>query len=199
MQNQLFLNGFVVQGQPINWIAKASNYRGAAYRLSWPLSATNTPQARKLSMMTDEWFMRSYGQGHFSLWVIPDTLFVKRYLTYCDSMGIEHRLLLCKSERIFPRASIDNKLKNYLRFLGWDYLTSALDYSPLLDELYSNMLGELEPLRGRLNDSGLFPDQESLRTYIAIRNSLINRGENLEHGLDFVEMCLYEIDPIHLR
>lgn len=199
LEDTLTLNGFVVQGQIVQWVEQETRYRGVALRESWPLDKVDTPKAKELTQKMNVWFYRWYEPGKsYSLWMCPDVELTKDYCNYCLSEGIDIRVLVCKSRRSFPKVQNEfiNNIESLITFQGYDYVSVALDYSTISDDLFHNTPSELEKFRKSLNDHGLFFSWKSLEEYIEVRNILIHKGEDLESSIDCCKIAVYLFDPM---
>jgi hypothetical protein len=157
----IVVNGFVVQGNVSETLYRDIPYRGAAYRESWPLDDFNTPPAKAITAAVKEVFMRSHGEKSFSLWVVPDADLVAEYVALCHEYGVEGRVLMCSSKRKYPRMD-DHSMVKASSFIGWDYVTPALDYSTIADDLFDGV-PKLHEFVAALNDFGLFEERESMQ------------------------------------
>ena len=161
---RLYRNGFVV--------AEITDMENFTYK-AWPLfGLINDKTALAL---TDEaynsWFEK-YEMQH----IVPDPGYTKRYLEYCNSIGLTVKVLLFESlHKAFEVQNsfvIDEKL-------GFDCIGTV--YESYLRAEFESFKEELELHNIRLNKNGLFHTLEEAVCFSGLRQQAIAAGENIEN------------------
>ena len=119
--------------------------------------------------------------------------YLRRYVDKSLSLGIQFRLLLCKTAREQPQL-LGVDLTGAKR-LGLDYAYSGGDYySCIKNDILSNRISELAAMP--LNGNGLFESEEGLAGFIRLRRELEKASpRDIFEGGDFIAYELFEVGP----
>jgi hypothetical protein len=175
-------------------IEKYRAYRGLSRFVSWPLADRDDEASRGLTYdaatgWIDGWYDETRQQ--YNLAVIPDIEYCVGYLEACDELGLDTRILFCKTDREFPKWAGKTPRG---RFLGFDYATSQGFYSTIPEDLILDPVDPRLAKHGaKLNASGLFDDETDLERYIADRQALIDSGARPEKDMDFCKFEIFEL------
>jgi hypothetical protein len=180
----IVLNGYLVRSTS----EPSSRRKAVAAGKAWPLEVIEDPEAVALTRRTSEWFLRFDRDRRFALWVTPSGHFAMEYIAVCRRLGIQARLLSCRSERTDPEADFVIPGE---RILGWDMVSASFDYSVVADELAEDD-PDFAQYSARLNASGLFETRDELNDFLAARERLVQAGHNLESLTEMIPVLLGE-------
>jgi hypothetical protein len=187
MNTMLYNNGYVVKGLYHHEIYSQQwkTYLGIGSYTSWPLKYLNCyakkwDEIEELSLWRNEGYFLNprYREKNFprNIEFVADIDFIKNYMELCDKEGIKTLIMRMDSEIFMP---VKTKELKIVEVLGWDCV--ATEYFTLLYELCDKSFGDLSL---KLNKHYLFDNIDDVKEFISIRESLIDRGIELENAFE---------------
>lgn len=123
--------------------------------------------------------------------VCSEEAFINAYIELSRSRDIKFRMLLCETEKPYPRI---DKISWDKKFIGYDYAYSGGSYySAVLNDICSRRIEEFADIQ--LNEYGLFSEIDGLNKFIKSRNLFAQASSEyvIEMG-SFVVYKLFEIN-----
>lgn len=122
--------------------------------------------------------------------VCADISFMEKYIKLSKEKNIKFRILLCETERCFPK--LEQIICN-TKFIGFDYAyPGGSYYSAVNNDICSRRIKFFK--KYQLNEYGLFNSCEALKKFIESRSDYMKKfGEEEIEGGDYVIFKLSEI------
>ncbi|MCK5235357.1 MAG: hypothetical protein KAR06_00115 [Deltaproteobacteria bacterium] len=200
-------NGLIVQDTSKHLVSEDCPYKGIGAYPSWPLDNQDVYSTDEPSrVLTDTahrlWFDYQWEDEErdivsYPIAAAPDIEFTIAYVKRCKELGMEPRVLVVESDRELPQMDYHafRLLTADATFIGFDYLSSQDLFSAIYDDFFRHDLAEFALLRTMLNEYGVFPNDKFFQKYITLREEALERGSEVETGLDLIEMGLSVITP----
>lgn len=172
----LYNNGYVIKDLVDNEELGVphSVYRGLQSFHSWPLDQKSDHISKKLTNAVMDYFE----ENNNYIEIMQDTRLLTDYVEHCRRLDIKIIILKIMSER---NQLIAEKDLHEIEFLGYDCMaTYDVSYLTEIHIKDGETLEEYESMRPKLNANGLLNTYEEVEEFIRKRNSLLQRGINLE-------------------
>lgn len=177
MKYELYPCGFVVQSSEPGYLfsflgINELRYCGLGRYLNWPLGHVQND-------LVADGFEKEASRTWFNYtderaWSVPDQDYIRRYVNYCESLGIKTRVLSLWSTFDFSIELERDESKSIL--LGYDYSGGDLDFSLIYNDLFDTTIDEVTEqftqARESLNENGLFSNLKDTEQYVTLRMKL---------------------------
>mgnify|MGYP003589673382 CR=1 FL=1 len=177
MISDLYPCGFVVQSSEPGYLftllgINELRYCGLGRYLTWPLEHVQND-------LVADGFWKEASRTWFNYtderaWSVPDQDYIRRYVNYCESLGIKTRVLSLWSTFDFSMEFERDESKSIL--LGYDYSGGDLDcsliYNDLFDTIIDDVTEQFTQARESLNENGLFSNLKDAEQYVTLRIKL---------------------------